>query len=138
MLLAAATGLLKAGAVWATPWNKTAFAAKAPAETLKELGAKNLIESKEITITVPDIAENGAVVPVAITSRIPNTQSIAIIAEKNPFPLAASFDIMAGSDSHVSTRLKMGQTMNVRAVVKADGKFYTAVKEIRVTVGGCG
>lgn len=138
MLIAAATGLLKAGAVWAAPWNKLAFEAKAAAETLKELGANKLIESKDITITAPDIAENGAVVPIAITSRIPNTQSIAIIAEKNPFPLAASFDIMGGSDSYVSTRLKMGQTTDVRAVVKADGKFYTAVKEVKVTVGGCG
>lgn len=138
MLLAAASGLLKAGTAWAAPWNKTAFEAKALAETLGVLGANKLIDSKDITITAPDIAENGAIVPVAITSRIPNTLSIAIIAEKNPFPLAASFDIMPGSDSYVSTRLKMGQTMDVRAIVKADGKFYTATKEVKITVGGCG
>ena len=112
--------------------------AKAGAEALKGLGASGLIESKDIIITAPDIAENGAIVPVAVTSRIPNTQSIAIVAEKNPFPLAASFDILAGGDSYVSTRLKMGQTSDVRAVVKADGKFYTASTEVKVTVGGCG
>ena len=138
VFIATATGLLKTGIAWAAPWNKTAFEAKAVAETLKGLGASNLIDSKDITITAPDIAENGAIVPVAVTSRIPNTQSIAIIAEKNPFPLAASFDIMAGGDSYVSTRLKIGQTSDVRAIVKADGKFYTASKEVKVTVGGCG
>ena len=77
-------------------------------------------------------------VPVAITSKIPNTQSISIIAEKNPFPLASTFDISNGAESYVSTRLKLGETSNVRAVVKADGKFYTAVKEVKVTIGGCG
>jgi sulfur-oxidizing protein SoxY len=138
MALAAAAGLLKPGSAWAAPWNKSAFESKAVADTLKNLGATNLIESKDITITAPDIAENGAIVPVAVTSRIPNTQSISIIAEKNPFPLAASFDISAGGEGYVSTRVKMGQTSDVRAIVKADGKFYTAVKEVKVTVGGCG
>ncbi len=135
---AAAAGLLKAGSAWAAPWNKSAFESKAVADALKGLGATNLIESKDITITAPDIAENGAIVPIAITSKIPNTQNISIIAEKNPFPLAASFDISAGSEGYVSVRVKMGQTSDVRAIVKADGKFYTAVKEVKVTVGGCG
>ncbi|MDP1537618.1 MAG: thiosulfate oxidation carrier protein SoxY [Burkholderiales bacterium] len=138
MAAAAAVGLLKAGAVWAAPWNKSAFESKAVADTLKNLGATNLIESKDITITAPDIAENGAIVPIAVTSRIPNTQSISIVAEKNPFPLAASFEISAGGEGYVSTRVKMGQTSDVRAIVKADGKYYTAVKEVKVTVGGCG
>jgi sulfur-oxidizing protein SoxY len=138
MFVAAAAGLLKTGAVWAAPWNKTAFEAKASAEAMKGLGAGNLIESKDIIITAPDIAENGAVVQVAITSRIPNTQIIAIIVEKNPFPLAASFDIMPGSESYVLTRLKIGQTTAVRVIVIADDKFHTAAKEVKVTVGGCG
>lgn len=134
----AAAGLLKPGSAWAAPWNKTAFEAKAAADAIKSLGVTELAESKDITITAPDIAENGAIVPVAVTSKIPNTQSISIIAEKNPFPLAASFDISAGGEAYVSTRLKMGQTSNVRAIIKADGKFYTAIKEVKVTVGGCG
>lgn len=138
MAIAAAAGLLKPGSAWAAPWNKTAFESKAVADALKSLGATDLIDSQDITITAPDIAENGAIVPVAITSRIPDTQSISIIAEKNPFPLAASFDISAGGEGYVSTRVKMGQTSNVRAVIKAGGKFYTAVKEVKVTVGGCG
>ncbi|MFN7086996.1 MAG: thiosulfate oxidation carrier protein SoxY [Burkholderiales bacterium] len=135
---AAAAGLVGTGQAWAAAWNKAGFESKAVAEALKSLGASNLVDSKDIVITAPDIAENGAVVPVAVTSKIPNTQSIAILAEKNPFPLAASFEIANGAEGYVSTRLKMGQTSNVRAVVKADGKFYTAVKEIKITVGGCG
>ncbi|MBY0270572.1 MAG: thiosulfate oxidation carrier protein SoxY [Burkholderiales bacterium] len=135
---AAAAGLLKAGAAWAAPWNKAGFDAKTAADAQSSLGAGSLIDSKDIIITAPDIAENGAIVPIAITSKIPNTQSIAIIAEKNPFPLAASFDISAGGEAYVSTRLKMGQTSNVRAIVKADGRFYTAIKEVKITVGGCG
>lgn len=135
---AVAAGLLQTGLAWAAPWNKNGFEAKAAVDAQNSLGATSLIDSKDITITAPDIAENGAIVPVAITSKIPNTQSISIIAEKNPFPLAASFDISAGSEAYISTRLKMGQTSNVRAIVKADGKFYTAIKEVKVTVGGCG
>ncbi len=136
--LAVGAGLLKSGAALAATWNKAGFEAKAVADALKNLGAPNLTESKDITITAPDIAENGAVVPIAVTSKIPNTQSISIIAEKNPFPLSSTFDIANGAEGYVSTRLKMGQTSNVRAVVKADGKFYTAAKEVKITIGGCG
>ncbi|MGQ0523037.1 MAG: thiosulfate oxidation carrier protein SoxY [Betaproteobacteria bacterium] len=138
LAVAAAAGLLKTGTAAAAEWNQNAFSAKAVNDALKGLGAANMVESKDIVITAPEIAENGAVVPVAVTSKIPNTQSIAIIAEKNPFPLAASFNVAGGGDGYVSTRLKMGETSNVRAVVKADGKFYTAVKEVKVTIGGCG
>lgn len=134
----AATGLLRTGNALAAAWNKSAFESKAVADALKNIGAANLIESKDIAITAPDIAENGAVVPVAITSKIPNTQSIYIVAEKNPFPLAASFDISNGAEPYTSVRLKLGETANVRAIVKSDGKFYTAAKEVKVTVGGCG
>ena len=133
----AASALLASARAFAA-WNKSGFEAKAANEAIKNLGAANLIESKDIAIVVPDIAENGAVVPVAVTSKIPNTQSISIVAEKNPFPLAATFDIANGADSYASVRIKMGQTSNVRAVVKADGKFFTASKEVKVTIGGCG
>ena len=137
MALAAAFGLFGSKHAWSA-WNEGAFSSKAVADALKGLGAANLIDSKDIVITAPDIAENGAVVPVAVTSKIPNTQSISILAEKNPFPLVATFDVSNGGEGYVSTRLKMGQTSNVRAVVKADGKFYTAIKEVKVTIGGCG
>ena len=135
--IAAAAGLLKGGQAWAA-WNKAGFESKAVADVLKSLGATSATESKDIQITAPDIAENGAVVPVAVTSRIPNTQQISIVAEKNPFPLAATFDVAGGGEGYVSTRLKMGQTSDVWAVVKAGGRFYVAKKEVKVTVGGCG
>ena len=135
---AAALGLLPASA-HAAAWNKSGFEAKASNDAIRNLGAGNLIESKDITITAPDIAENGAVVPIAVTSRIPNTQSISVLAEKNPFPLAATFDVANGAEPYASVRIKMGQTSHVRAVVKAaDGRFYTASKEVKITVGGCG
>src|SRR5687767_552712 len=133
----AAAGFIPARAHAAT-WNKSGFEAKAANDAIKNLGAANLIDSKDIAITAPDIAENGAVVPVAVTSRIPNTQSISIVAEKNPFPLAATFDVANGAEPYASVRIKMGQTSNVRAIVKADGKYYTSAKEVKITVGGCG
>lgn len=134
--LATAAGL--AGEAAAAPWNKQAFGSKAVGDAVKGIGASNLIESRDIVITAPDIAENGAVVPIAVTSRIPNTQTISIVAEKNPFPLAATLDMANGAEPYASVRIKMGETSNVRAIVKADGKYYTAVKEVKVTVGGCG
>ena len=135
---AGAAGLLRSAEAWAANWNKAGFESKALADVLKSLGAASSAESRDIAITAPDIAENGAVVPVAVTSRIPNTQQISIVAEKNPFPLAATFDISGGSEGYVSARLKMGQTSDVWAVVRADGKFFTARKESKITVGGCG
>ena len=79
-----------------------------------------------------------SVVPVAVASKLPNTQSIAILVEKNPSSLAAQFDILPGTEANVGTRVKMGQSSNVHAVVKAGGKYYVATKEIKVTLGGCG
>ena len=137
LALAVTAGLLHSARVLAD-WNKAGFESKAVADVLKSLGATGAVESRDIVITAPDIAENGAVVPVAVTSRIANTEQISIIAEKNPFPLAASFGISGGGDAYVSTRLKMGQTSDIWAVVKAGGRFYLAKKEVKVTVGGCG
>ena len=133
-----AAGLVASGQAWAATWNKAGFESKALVDVMRSLGATEAVESKDIIITAPDIAENGAVVPVAITSKLPNTQQISIVAEKNPFPLAATFDIAGGSEGYVSARIKMGQTSDVWAVVKADGKYFTARKEIKITVGGCG
>jgi len=133
-----AAGLLAPARALAAAWNKTGFESKAFGDAMKSLGAANAAESRDIAITAPDIAENGAVVPVAVTSKIAGTQQISIVAEKNPFPLAATFDIANGAEGYVSTRIKMGQTSDVYAVVKAGGKVFTAKKEIKITVGGCG
>ncbi len=134
----AGTGLLRAANAVAATWNKAGFDSKAAADALKSIGAAGAQPSKDIVISAPDIAENGAQVPVTITSKIPNTQSISIVVDKNPFPLNSTYDFANGAEGYVSTKLKMGQTSNVMAVVKADGKFYTAAKEVKVTIGGCG
>lgn len=138
LVLAAGAGLLRTGNALAAVWNKAGFDAKATAEALKALGVTAAQPSKDITLAAPDIAENGAQVPVTVTSRIPNTQSISIVVDKNPFPLNSSFDLANGADAYVSTKIKMGQTSNIIAMVKADGKFFTATKEVKVTIGGCG
>lgn len=140
LTLVAAAGWLKPGhALAADAWNKTAFETKTMDETIKALGGAAPAQSKDIVFfSTPDIAENGAVVPIGVTSSIPKTESIAILVEKNPNMLAAVFDIPAGTDPSLSTRVKMGQSSNVFALVKADGKYYTASKEIKVTLGGCG
>jgi len=139
MTLLAAAGWLAPETAAAQAWNKNAFEAKTMDETMKAFGGGAPAQSKDIVfVSTPDIAENGAVVPIGITSSIPKTESIAILIEKNPNMLAASFDIPAGTDPSVSTRVKMGQSSNVYALVKADGKYYVAAKEIKVTLGGCG
>ncbi|WP_334158173.1 thiosulfate oxidation carrier protein SoxY [Oryzomicrobium sp.] len=120
-------------------WNKGAFEAKTLADTLKALGAAGTpVESKDVVLNAPDIAENGAVVPVTVTSNLPHSQQVAILVEKNPNALAAQFMIPEGTEATITTRVKMGQTSDVFALVKADGKFYIAKKEIKVTLGGCG
>jgi len=136
--IAAAAGLIKPTQVLAAEWNKSFFDAKGVADAMKAVGATGAADSKDVLIKAPDIAENGAVVPVEITSKIAGTTAIMLMVEKNPAPLAAHFDLANGAEGYVSTRIKMGQTSNVRAVVKAGGKTYTALKEVKVTIGGCG
>ena len=133
--VAVAAGLLKPTQVMAAA-PRSAFEAKNVADAMKPFGAP--ADSKDITIKAPDIAENGAVVPVEVISGIAGTTSIAIVAEKNNTPLVADFDLLGGTEGFVSTRIKMGQTALVRAVVTAGGKTYTATKEVKVTIGGCG
>jgi sulfur-oxidizing protein SoxY len=119
-------------------WNKAAFEGKTLPDTYKSMGVEGAKESGEIQLIASDIAENGAVVPLQAVSKIANTTQISFLVEKNPNMLAASFDIGPDMVADVTTRIKMGQTSNVIALVKADGKFYTATKEIKVTLGGCG
>jgi len=139
LALVTAAGWAVPGAAAAQTWNKDAFDTHSLDETVKALGATAPVPSKEVTfVSTPDIAENGAVVPIGIVSNVPKTEAIAILVEKNPNMLAAAFDIPAGTDPSLSTRIKMGQSSNVYALVKADGKYYVASKEIKVTLGGCG
>jgi len=133
-----ASGLLQPLRALAAGWNKAAFASKTPADALKNLGASGTLESKDILIEAPQIAENGLVVPIEIMSNVPNTKSIAVIIEKNPFPLVAQFDFMEGALPFLKINVKMGESSWVRVVAEAGGKHYTAAKEIKVTIGGCG
>ena len=138
LALLAAAGIISPGEAHATDWNKAAFEGKTMQDALKALGASGPANSTDIVIRAADIAENGAVVPVGVESKIPGTQSISILIDKNPSALAASFDIPAGTDPLITTRVKMGQTSDVYALVKANDKFFMAKKEIKVTLGGCG
>lgn len=135
--VAMAAGLLKPGLAFAN-WNKAAFEARSVDAALSAAGLSGAANSGDITVKAPDIAENGAVVPVEVTTTLPNPETIALIGEKNTLPMIASFGLMNGAQGFVSTRIKMGTTSNVRAVVKSGGKLYTAAKEVKVTIGGCG
>jgi sulfur-oxidizing protein SoxY len=137
MSILAAAGIITPGMALAD-WNKAAFDAKSMADTLKALGAVSPADSKDVQVTGPDIAENGAVVPVGVASTLPNISMVAILIEKNPNALAASFNLPQGTEANVQTRVKMGQTSNIYALVKSDGKFFMSTKEIKVTLGGCG
>ena len=117
--------------------DRAGYEVKTLAEALKAVGGTP-VNSDQVTVVAPDIAENSAVVPVGATSKLPNTTEMFLIVEKNPTPLSAAFMIPAGTSADVQTRLKMGQSSNVVAVVKADGKLYSATKETKVTLGGCG
>ena len=135
--LLAAAGLIKPELAQAA-WDKDAFAAADMQSALKAIGAGAPTESADIQLTAPDIAENGAVVKVGMVSNLPDTEYMALLVERNPAMLAASFAIPAGTIADVETRVKMGQTSDVYAVVKAGGKFFMTKKEVKVTLGGCG
>ena len=139
-VLAAAfvAGLVRPVAALAAAWNKDAFGAKNIADALKSLGAAGAEASAAIVIEAPQIAENGAVVPIEVTSNLPGTTAIAVLIEKNPFPLAGKFDFMEGALPFVKLNVKMGETSDVRAIAWAGGKQFAASKEIKVTIGGCG
>lgn len=134
--LAAAGMVVPRGAFAA--WNKAAFDGKTVDEAVKALGGTSAGAGEGVQIIAADIAENGAVVPIQAVSRMANTQQIAILVEMNPNVLAAVFDVGPDVVPDFTTRIKMSQTSNVTVVVKADGKFVSATKEIKVTLGGCG
>jgi sulfur-oxidizing protein SoxY len=139
--LLATLGLLPGGAraADAAGWNSAAFDAKSMADLMKALGASAPAESKDVTLTGPDIAENGAVVPVGASTALPGVKRILLLVEKNPSMLSAIFEPGDTVEANIATRVKMGQSSNVFAVVMlADGRVLYAAKEIKVTLGGCG
>lgn len=135
--LLAAAGLLPTASQAA--WPQAAFEAKTLADAVKALGGGAPAESKDVTITGPDIAENGAVVPVGCATALPGVKRMALLVEKNPSALAATFDVSDAVEANFNTRVKMGQSSNVIAVaMMADGRVLYMAKEIKVTLGGCG
>lgn len=136
--LMTAAGLLPSRVAWAEEWNKAAFETKNLGELLKALSGGAPQQSDQVLLIAPEIAENGAVVPLELESKLPGTESFAILIEKNPNVLAGTFTIAKGTLPWVQTRVKMAETCNVYLLVKAGGKYYYALKEIKVTLGGCG
>ena len=137
--LLAGAGLLPGAARAQAGWNKAAFEAKTPDEAMKALGAAKPVKSKDVLLVAPDIAENGAAVPLACSTALPGVKRLALLIEKNPNALAAVFDLTDSVDASVSTRVKMAETSNVLAVaMMADGRVLFAQKEVKVTLGGCG
>lgn len=135
--LLAGAGLLPAQAQAA--WNANAFEIKTMAELAKLMGGSAPAETKEVTVTGPDIAENGAVVPVGASTTLAGVKKLMLLVEKNPSVLAASFDVSDAVDAAFTTRVKMGQSSNVMAVaLMNDNRVLFAQKEVKVTLGGCG
>jgi sulfur-oxidizing protein SoxY len=119
-------------------WPEKAFKEKSEADALKDLYGKTAEPSDKVALEAPEIAENGAVVPVSVTSSLPNVTAVAILVLDNPNALAAAYKIPEGTEASVANRLKMAKTSKVVAVVESGGKLYSASKEVKVTVGGCG
>jgi sulfur-oxidizing protein SoxY len=138
-LLAAVGAWPQTAAAQAAAWPSAAFDAKSMADVLKALGAGAPVESKDVSVSGPDIAENGAVVPVGVATTLPGAKKLLLLVEKNPNMLSAAFDVNDSIDANFSTRVKMSQSSNVYAVaLTGDGKALFAQKEIKVTLGGCG
>ena len=133
---AVAAGLLKPGMALAD-WNSAAFTATRLVDALTAIGASSATTSLDIVVKAPDIATNGAVVPVEVVTTLPGVEYIAILAERNPTPLIALY-ALTDFDGSLTTRIKMRETAKVRAIVKSGGKLYTAAKEVKITIGGCG
>ncbi len=119
-------------------WMEKAFRAEGYDSALAVIGATDAVLSDKIKLKAPEIAENGAVVPVQVSSTLDDIENISLLVEKNPTPLTAQFKMFPGLKPDFKVRVRMGQTSNVVAVVKAGGKFYKAQSEVKVTIGGCG
>jgi sulfur-oxidizing protein SoxY len=131
-------GVMPAFAAANDKYPEEAFKAKSEADAIKSLYGKTAEASDKVKMDAPEIAENGAVVPVSVTTTLPDVTSISFLVAENPVALVASYKIPAGTMPSVANRIKMAKTSNVIVVVEAGGKLYSAAKEVKVTVGGCG
>lgn len=138
-LIGALTGMIMLPVkLLAAQWNAKAFDETRFPDSLRSVGALELIESDQIQLKTPEIAENGAIVPIQVISELPNTEKVFVFAEKNPQPLVASFTFVENVEPFFATRIKMGESARVHVVVRADGKHYTVSRDVKVTIGGCG
>ncbi|MAA74859.1 MAG: thiosulfate oxidation carrier protein SoxY [Salinisphaeraceae bacterium] len=133
----AAAGMVPLRALAAMSRPEKAFEATDPQGAMTALG-DSAAESDQIELETPDIAENGAVVPISVTSKLPKTTRISVLVEKNPNPMSAMFMIPEGTEPFIQTRVKVAETGNIYALVEADGKLYKASSQTKVTLGGCG
>jgi len=138
LVAAFAAGLVAPLRALAGEWPKAAFEAQDVAAALKAAGITDPASTEDLQIRAPEIAENGAQVPIEITSAIPGTRRILIFVDKNPQPLAGSFEFMNGAEPFISTRIKMSETSTLRVVADAGGKHFMVMQEVKVTIGGCG
>jgi len=137
VIATATAGLIAPLVAWAGARNVPAFDAKAIDDALAAAGVADAVESADVILRAPDIAENSAIVHVEIHSKLPDTRSILLFAEKNPQPLVAHFDLLPGLEPIISVRIKMAESAHLRAVVLAGGRSYFTRRETKVTLGGC-
>lgn len=122
----------------AAKWNRSAFEAGKVEAAIAAVGASGAVSSEDILINAPEIAENGAQVPIEIQSNIPETEAILIFSDKNVQPYVGSFEFRNGAEAFIATRIKMGDTSNLRVYVRSRGKYFVRIREVKVTIGGCG
>jgi sulfur-oxidizing protein SoxY len=132
------TGLLKLRGAWAARPDQAFLSEELPVTLQTLFGDETIADSEDVKLVIADVAENGTVVPVKVTYDPPGIETVYIIAENNPVPLLASFEFAKGTLGDVSTRIKLAESGNVQAIVRANGKLYRASKHIEVTEGGCG
>ena len=131
-------GLLRPGQALAVDFNRAAFDARSAADALRLIGATAAETSADIVLKTPEIAENGAAVPIEVISNIPGTTRLSVLVDKNPFPLALQFNFAPPAVARFQAKLKMGESSRLRIVARAGGKHYTVFREVKVTAGGCG
>ena len=132
------TGILVPGRAFGAYLTKAFEAKDISSALMAATGSDTYTESADIKLKAPDIAENGAVVPITVSSTLPNVESITIIAKNNPSPLTSTYRLQNGAEPFISTRIKLGKTSDIIAVVKSNGQLFSATKEVKVTIGGCG
>ena len=132
------SGLLRPGLAMAVDFNRAAFDARSAADALRLIGAAAAETSADIVLKTPEIAENGAAVPIEVISNIPGTTRLSVLVDKNPFPLALQFNFAPPAVARFQAKLKMGESSRLRIVASAGGKHYTVFREVKVTAGGCG